>query len=74
VEEFQKVVDEYPQGNKVPDAFVKKALALLALKRRGEAVESLQTVIEAFPKSDAAAFARQRLSEIQKGERPATRR
>ena len=73
-EEFQRVVTEYPQGNKVPDAFVKKGMALLELDRRDEAVESLRTVVEAYPKSDAAAYARQRLGEIQKGGRPASRR
>jgi tol-pal system protein YbgF len=72
--EFQRVVENFPGGNKVPDAFVKKGLALLALNRREEAVESLRTVLEAFPKSDAAAYARQRLSEIQKADRPASRR
>jgi len=74
VGEFQRVVDDYPGGNKVPDAFVKKGLSLLALNRRDEAVESLRTVLEAFPKSDAAAYARQRLVEIQKGERSSPRR
>jgi tol-pal system protein YbgF len=73
-EQFQRVVEVYPQGNKVPDAFVKKGLALLALDRRDEAAEALRTVIEAYPKSDAATYARQRLSEIQKGGHPSNRR
>jgi tol-pal system protein YbgF len=73
-EEFQQVVDVYPQGNKVPDAIVKKGLALLALDRRDEAVEALRTVIETYPKSDAATHARQRLSEIQRGGRSSTQR
>jgi tol-pal system protein YbgF len=65
VEEFQRVVDEHPTGNKVPDAFVKRGLALLELDRRAEAIENLQTVIEAYPASDAATYARQRLAELQ---------
>ena len=65
--EFQKVVDTYPKGNKVPDAFVKRGLALLELDRRAEAVEYLETVIQAYPRSDAATYARQRLTELQGG-------
>ena len=73
-EEFQRVPEEYPQGNKVPDAFFKKALALLALERREEALEALRTVVEAYPKSDAAAQARQRLASLERGGRGASRR
>ena len=65
--EFQKVVNQYPEGNKVPDAFVKRGLALLELERRPEAIEHLETVIQAYPRSDAATYARQRLTELQGG-------
>ena len=67
VAEFQKVVDTYPKGNKVPDAFVKRGLVLLELDRRSEAIENLETVIQAYPRSDAATYARQRLMELQGG-------
>ena len=64
--EFRKVVDQYPFGNRVPHAFLKIGLSYLALGDRDRAAENLETVVQAFPKSDVATVARAALDEIHK--------
>lgn len=64
--EFRKVVDQYPFGNRVPHAFLKIGLSYLALGERDRAAENLETVVEAFPKSDVATVARATLDDIRK--------
>ena len=64
--EFRKVVDQYPFGNRVPHAFLKIGLSYLALGDRDRAAENLETVVQAFPKSDVATVARATLDEIRK--------
>ena len=64
--EFRRVIDQYPFGNKVPQSFFKVGLSYLALGERDRAAENLETVVQAFPKSDVATVARATLDEIQK--------
>jgi len=64
--EFRKVIDQYPFGNRVPHAFLKIGLSYLALGDRDRATENLETVVQAFPKSDVATVARAALDEIHK--------
>lgn len=62
--EFRRVVREYPQGNKVPDALLKIAYCQLALGETAEARAVLARVIETFPQSNPAALAAQRLETL----------
>src|SRR5207249_5802624 len=64
--EFRKVIDQYPFGNRVPHAFLKLGLSYLALGDRERASENLETVVQAFPKSDVATVARATLDQIGK--------
>jgi tol-pal system protein YbgF len=64
--EFRKVIDQYPFGNRVPHAFLKIGLSYLALGDRDRAAENLETVVQAFPKSDVATVARATLDQIGK--------
>ncbi len=64
--EFRRVIDQYPFGNKVPQSFFRVGLSYLALGERDRAAENLETVVQAFPKSDVATVARATLDEIQK--------
>jgi len=64
--EFRKVIDQYPFGNRVPHAFLKIGLSYLALGDRERASENLETVVQAFPRSDVATVARATLDEIRK--------
>ncbi len=58
---FQKLVDTYPAGNKVPDALLKMGYSYGNISDKDNAVKALQTVVSDFPESDAARLAGQKL-------------
>ena len=62
---FQRVVSEYPDGNKVPDSLLKEALTYERLENDSRAREILATLVETYPTTDAADRARQRLRDLQ---------
>ena len=64
--EFRKVIDQYPFGNRVPHAFLKVGLSYLALGDRERASENLETVVQAFPRSEVATVAKATHDEIKK--------
>lgn len=64
--EFQKVVDNYPNENKAPDALLKAAFSNVELNSKERALESLKLVVERYPSSEAAARAKVKLQELQK--------
>ena len=64
VQEFRKVIVNYPRGDKAPTALYKEALALLELKQRSLALARLQYLLDNFPQSEEAPLARERLAAI----------
>ena len=64
--EFQRVPELYPGGNKVPDALLKIGLSYLNLKHERHASKTLRQLVDAYPQSDAARIAKQRLAQIEK--------
>ena len=58
--EFKKVVDEYPQGAKTPDALWKMALAFEQLGQEDQSREALDLLMERYKDSSAAKKARER--------------
>ncbi len=66
VQEFRKVIVNYPRGEKVPTALYKEALALLELKQPGLAEARLKYLLEHFPQSEEAPLARDRLAALKK--------
>ncbi len=62
---FQRVVSEYPDGNKVPDSLLKEALTYERLDNDPRAREILATLVETYPTTDAADRARQRLRDLE---------
>ncbi len=68
-QQFQESVDalsvlqrDYPTSDKLPDAHVKKGLALEKLGRRTEAVREYRIVIDRYPSAPAARIAREKLA------------
>ena len=63
---------EYPEGNKVPDALYRQAIALLEIgKQKGEqkqytsaAREVLQRILDEYPRSERAQEARKQLEKL----------
>ena len=58
---FARVVERYPESGKAPDAMLKLAMCRDRLGQRKEALGEYRLLIERYPKSDAAAKARERL-------------
>src|SRR5690606_33708785 len=59
--EFQKVVDQYPESRKIPDALLKIGYCNFELKRYDAARQALQTVAGSYPETTAARLAGERL-------------
>ncbi len=62
IAEFQKVVQSYPKGDKVPAALLKIGLSYARLKNTEEANKHYRMLVQRYPKSAEAAYARERLS------------
>jgi tol-pal system protein YbgF len=61
---YNKVLDQYPGGNKTAAAQLKKAYALLELGQRDAGVQELRSLISRYPKSPEALQARDRLTKL----------
>ena len=64
VQEFRKVLANYPRGEKAPTALYKEALALLDLKQPGLAQQRLEYLVANFPQAEETPLARERLAAI----------
>ena len=62
--EYERVIQIYPQGNKVPNAFLKQALSFLKLDDKSSAKLLLQRVIKDYPNTTSANVARKKLVDI----------
>ena len=66
VQEFRKVVVNYPRGAKVPTALYKEALTLAELKQTALAQTRLQYLLDHFPQSEEAPLAKERLAALRR--------
>jgi len=64
MQEFRKVLANYPRSDKAPASLYKEALVLLELNQPAVAQQRLQYLVETFPQSEEAALARERLSAL----------
>jgi tol-pal system protein YbgF len=64
VQEFRKVVANYPRGDRTPTALYKEALTLIELKQPGLAQARLQYLVDNFPQAEETPLARERLSPL----------
>ncbi len=62
--EYEKVVTKYPEGDKVPAALFKQALAFAELGDKANARNLLRRVVERYPTSDQADMAKKRLEAL----------
>ena len=63
--EFEKVVERYPRGNKLPDALLKIGYCRAMAGKRAEAIAVLRRLVRAHPGSGPAALARSKLQELE---------
>jgi tol-pal system protein YbgF len=62
VEAWNVLFRDYPSSDKLPDARVKKGMALERLGRRSQALVEYRYVVDRFPNSSAARIARERIN------------
>jgi TolA-binding protein len=64
IKDFDSVLQQYPDSNKVPVSHLHKGMALLAIKQTDAGVGELRTLIQRFPNSPEAMQARSKLSGL----------
>jgi tol-pal system protein YbgF len=62
--EYEKAIVKYPEGDKIPAAIFKQALAFLELGDKTNARNLLKRVIEKYPLSDQAQVAKKKLETL----------
>jgi tol-pal system protein YbgF len=63
--EYQKVVEKYPKGNKVPASLLKQGFSFLNLGDKANARLILKELVKKYPDSNEGKIARQKLEELQ---------
>ncbi|MEW6752811.1 MAG: tol-pal system protein YbgF [Candidatus Latescibacterota bacterium] len=61
---FRKVLETYPQGDKVPAAMLKLGYSLVESKQREKGAAQLRSLVQKYPDSEEAAQARDRLRNL----------
>jgi len=64
VREFRRVIERFPNGNKVPDALLKVGFSYLALGSPDAGRQTLSQLQRSYPRHEAAVLAASRLAEI----------
>jgi tol-pal system protein YbgF len=64
VQDYDKVLEQYPGGNKTAAAQLKKGLSLVQLGKKDAAVRELNAVIQRYPRSIEATTARDQLRKL----------
>jgi tol-pal system protein YbgF len=64
VREFRRVIEHYPNGNKVPDALLKVGFSYLALGSVEAGRQTLAQLERSYPRHEAAVLAAARLAEM----------
>jgi len=64
VEELNNLILEYPQGDKVAAAYLKKGLALAELRKRDEALVVFKLLISKYPLEEEARIAQEKIKEL----------
>ena len=64
VREFRRVIERYPNGNKVPDALLKVGFSYLALGSADAGRQTLSQLQRSYPRHEAAVLAGARLAEF----------
>ena len=62
--EYQKVIEKYPKGNKVPASLLKQGFSFLNLDDKANARLILKELVKKYPDSNEGKIARQKLEEL----------
>ncbi|UCF80161.1 MAG: tol-pal system protein YbgF [Acidobacteriota bacterium] len=64
---FDRVLEKYPEGDKIPAVLLKKGYAYMELYQIGQGVVVLQSLIQRHPHAPEARLAKQKLDELGMG-------
>jgi len=62
--DYDKVLENFPSGNKVAAAHLKKGYSFAELGQKDAAIAELQTLIQRFPRAPEAAQAKEKLQQL----------
>ena len=62
--EYQKVIENYPKGNKMPAALLKQGLAFLKIGDKANAKLILQELLDTHPQTNEGRIAAQKIKEL----------
>jgi tol-pal system protein YbgF len=63
--EYQKVIEKYPQGNKVPSSLLKQGFAFLNIGDKANARLILRELVKKYPDTNEGKIAGQKLEELE---------
>ena len=69
IEYFKRLILEYPQGDKVPAAYLKRGISLMELGKNDEALSVFTLLTSKFPMEEETRIAQDKIREIRKDER-----
>ncbi|MCK4761116.1 MAG: tol-pal system protein YbgF [Candidatus Aminicenantes bacterium] len=64
VNTFTRLINNYSDGDKIPDALLKKGYALIEMGRQTEGIDVLKELTSKFPLSEEASLAQQKIKEV----------
>ena len=67
IDAYNRVIANHPKGDRVPDAYYKRGIALSAIGQTERARESFETLMKEFPESDLARLAKQQVDRLNRG-------
>jgi tol-pal system protein YbgF len=67
VDAYNRVISNYPKGDRVPDAYYKRGLVFSEMGQVDRARESFETLMKQFPETDLARLAKQQLDRLSRG-------
>jgi len=64
--QFTDLILNFPEGDKIPSAYLKKGLSLLELEKKDEALSVFKLLISKYPFEDETRIAQEKIKEIRK--------
>lgn len=64
VDAYNRVISNYPKGDRVPDAYYKRGVVLSEMGQADRARESFEALIKLYPETDLARLAKQNLDRL----------
>ncbi len=66
--EFNTLIFNYPQGNNIPAAYLKKGMSYAELGKKDEAISVFKLLINKYPNDEEAKIAQQKIKELTSGD------